>query len=166
MIAALAAEYNFAVRFKQKIKGEKNFDMFIQEIPSEVETILDQIPWAMQPASDVRKEILVSLKRNKMIEKILDGLRQGGKIILVNATASSLSWGINISASRNNVTYTLEKALKFAIDHATRFRLSIPVVVFGTSIDYERNFRLSAFFVSYCSDVVDPSKLSINYVRF
>ena len=75
MIAALAAEYNFAVRFKKKVSGEKNFDMFIQEIPCEVETILDQIPWAMQPASDVRKEILGSLKREKMIEKILDGLR-------------------------------------------------------------------------------------------
>ena len=93
MIASLAA-----VRFKKKVQGEKNFDMFIQEIPCEVETILDQILWAMQPASDVRKEILGSPKREKMIEKILDGLRQGAKIILVNSTASSLGWGINISA--------------------------------------------------------------------
>lgn len=165
MIAALAAEYNLAVRFKKKVQGEKNFDMFIQEIPCEVETILDQIPWAMQPASDVRKEILGSLKREKLIEKILDGLRQVAKMILVNSTASSLSWGINISTSHGKVIYPVEKALKLAVDHATCTRLSIQVVVFGTSIDYEHNYRLSAFFISYCSDGginVDSSKLSID----
>ena len=111
MIASLVA-----VRFKKKVQGEKNFDMFIQEIPCEVETILDQILWAMQPASDVRKEILGSPKREKMIEKILDGLRQGAKIILVNSTASSLGWGINISASHGKVIYPVEKALKLAVD--------------------------------------------------
>jgi hypothetical protein len=80
IIAALANAYNFNVRFNRKDDGKNNFDMFIQEIPCEVETILDQIPWANKPESQLRKEILDSLKRIKMIEKIQEGLRQEGKI--------------------------------------------------------------------------------------
>ncbi|MFZ0512190.1 MAG: hypothetical protein WAM14_11335 [Candidatus Nitrosopolaris sp.] len=58
IIAALAKAYNFKVRFNRKDDGKENFDMFIQEIPCEVETILDQIPWVNQPESELKKEIL------------------------------------------------------------------------------------------------------------
>jgi hypothetical protein len=79
MIAALAEACNFKIRFNRKGNGKNNFDMFIQEIPCEVETMLDQIPWANKPESELKKEILNSLKRNKTIEKIQEALMQGGK---------------------------------------------------------------------------------------
>jgi hypothetical protein len=169
MISALAAKYNLRVQFKQVIEGEYNYDMLINEIPCEVETILDRIPWAERPEAEVKKEILWSLRRQKMRDKITDGVKQGGKIILVNSTAtvSSLSRGINIDASQIGVIYTLKRALKFAINHLTVD--SISVVVFGTAIDYERNYRLSAFYISYpCDDLnsADPPKLSLDDVYF
>ncbi|MFZ0512819.1 MAG: hypothetical protein WAM14_14525 [Candidatus Nitrosopolaris sp.] len=169
-IAALAAVYNFAVRFNQKVEGESNFDMLIQGIPCEVETMLDQVYWAEKQEPELRKEILVSLKREKMKEKIEDALRQGAKIIFVNSTVTSLSWGINIDASRNMQAYPLERAVILAVDHATHSpNSSVPVMVFGTSIDYERNYRLSAFFVSYPSDDgtnIDPLRLLFDHVHF
>ena len=48
----------------------------------------------------------------------------------MNSTVSSLSWGINIVASRSKVIYPLERALKFAVDHLTHTsRNSVPVVL-------------------------------------
>ncbi len=81
------------MRFNKKADGKNNFDIFIEEIPCEVETILDQIPWANKPEPELKKEILDSLKRNKMIEKIVGGLKQGGKIIIINSTVSSSELG-------------------------------------------------------------------------
>lgn len=169
IIAALAAAYNFRVRFNKKADGKNNFDIFIEEIPCEVETILDQIPWANKPEPELKKEILDSLKRNKMIEKIVGGLKQGGKIIIINSTVSSLSWGINIDASSSKVSYPLERSLKFAVHNVMHSpQTSIAVVVFGTSIDYDRNYRLSSFFVSYPNhdaNNINATRLSFEHVR-
>jgi hypothetical protein len=171
MIASLAARDNFAVKFAEQVKNKKNFDMFIENIPAEVETILDQIPWAERHEPKLDKEICDSLKRDKITEKIDEALQQNGKIVFLHGTVSSLGWGLSEEVSQSMIDLSFKKAITRAINDVTSgSKIFVPVVIITTCIDYDGQYRISAFYVSYPAKQngskleIIPSKLSIENV--
>ena len=119
--------------------------------------------------SSVFEEILASFNKNKIFKKINEGLSQGGKIIILDATTTSLGYIVSYYVSTHKITPSTQKAIKDSIDFAkSNSKGSVPILIFAESIDHNCNFRLSALMVP-CPIIkgdngvqVDLSKLKAN----
>jgi hypothetical protein len=113
-----------------------------------VKTIVDKMEYQEKIEDNLLEEILCSLKRNKIFKKVNEGLSQGGKIIILDATAPSLGYAINYYASTHKKTLTIQIAINDSIVFAnSNSKGYIPILIFAQSIDHECNFRLSAVMV-------------------
>ena len=137
--------------FTEKIEKERLYDMRVKGIPSDVKTLIDKYPYFDEPELNLHTEIIQSLKRKKFWEKINDAIEQKAGIIFINATATSLGKAVSKYAGRQrkeiiSIKIPTEKAINFTLCKSTT---KIPVVVISASIDYDRNYRITSFNVSY-----------------
>ena len=122
--------------------------MYINQVPADVKTIIDKIEFQTKIEKDLEFEVLGSIKRIKLIQDINSGINQGARIILLNATTQSLGYAIDMYAISNKI----DLCMKDAIDNSIRLANTgskdfVPVLVFKTCIDYDREYRLSALTV-------------------
>jgi hypothetical protein len=68
-----------------------------------------------QLEDNLQEEIIWSLKRNKIFEKINEGLSQRGKIIILDATGQSLGYAINYYASTHKKTFAIQTAINDSV---------------------------------------------------
>lgn len=95
MICFLLFEQNFNVKFVQNIGNQKKYDLLLDDIPCDIKTILDEYPWFDQPENQLQEELIKSLKRTKVQEKIEEAMKQGARIIFLSATQTSMGKGAN-----------------------------------------------------------------------
>jgi hypothetical protein len=132
-------------------ENKKKFDMFVENIPSEVKTAMDDFPWFDQDDPDLKKELISSLRREKIYKKVNEAIEQKAKIIFLSATTSSIGKGVNKEASRKKrESISIKEAVIKAIELAnSNLKSKIAVVVVTSSIDYDRKYRITCFHVSY-----------------
>ena len=102
MFFSLASESGFDIVFIKTNLQEKNPDLFINTIPADIKTLIDEIQYQDKIEDSLFEEILFSLQRNRLISKINEGLKQG-IIIVLDATGTSLGYAINLYASQNTL---------------------------------------------------------------
>jgi|GEM_PF-1485081 hypothetical protein len=145
---SLGDEANFMISIIKNNRHQKTPDLYLNTIPSDVKTIVDKMEYQEKIEDNLLEEILCSLKRNKIFKKVNEGLSQGGKIIILDATAPSLGYAINYYASTHKKTLTIQIAINDSIVFAnSNSKGYIPILIFAQSIDHECNFRLSAVMV-------------------
>ena len=156
MVMFLVVKDKFKARFVKNTdiessENNKKFDMLVENIPSEVKTVIDDFPWFDQDDPDLKKEIICSLRREKIYKKINEAIEQKAKIIFLSATTSSLGKGVNKDAYlKRRESVSIKEALVKAIELAnSNPKSKIPVVAVTTSIDYDREYRITSFYVSY-----------------
>lgn len=156
MVMFLVVKDKFKARFVKNTdiessENNKKFDMLVENIPSEVKTVIDDFPWFDQDDPDLKKEIICSLRREKIYKKINEAIEQKAKIIFLSATTSSLGKGVNKDAYlKRRESVSIKEALVKAIELAnSNPKSKIPVVAVTTSIDYDR-----VFFLCFLSDLL------------
>lgn len=92
---SLGDENNFTISIIKTNPPRKTPDLYLNTIPSDVKTVLDKLKFQEKIEDNLLQEILFSLKRDKIFKKINEGLSQGGKIIILDATVPSLGYAIN-----------------------------------------------------------------------
>jgi len=161
------ASTEFNISFNEKKPNSKNPDVFIIKIPSEIKTIIDEIHYQDQIEANLIEEILCSLRRNKLIGKINEGLEQTAKIIILDSTGTSLGYAINLYASRYKETYLIKEAIKNAIELVdSSHKTYVPVMIFGQSVDLEYNFRFSAITVPCPVKTKDDGSFEVDVSKF
>ena len=165
MFFSLASESGFDIVFIKTNLEEKNPDLFINTIPADIKTLIDEIQYQDQIEDSLFEEILFSLQRNKLISKINEGLKQG-IIIVLDATGTSLGYAINLYASQNKKNLSVQKAITDAIELVINSEYN-PIIILAQSCDLGCAFRLSVITVPIPVIVkgdeleVDISKLRI-----
>ena len=133
---SLADEAGFTISIIKNKKDQKTPDLLLNTIPIEVKTIIDKMEYQEKIENSILEEILASFKRNKIFKKINEGLSQGGKIIILDATAISLGYIVSYYASTRRVTLGIQKAIKDSIDFASAissdFLISAVLLITGS----------------------------------
>jgi hypothetical protein len=166
---SLADEAGFTISIIKNKTLQKTPDLLLNTIPAEIKTIIDKMEYQEKIENSILEEILASFNRNKIFKKINEGLSQGGKIIILDATVISLGYIVSYYASTRRVTLGIQKAIKDSIDFAnSNSEGYVPILIFAESIDHDCNFRLSALMIP-CPVIkganglqVDLSKLNTN----
>jgi hypothetical protein len=145
---SLCDENNFTISIINNTLSRKTSDLYLNTILSDVKTVLDKLKFQEKIEDEIVQEILFSLKRDKIFKKINEGLSQGSKIIILDATVPSLGYGLNYYASTHNKALDLQMAINDSIRNANSDTQDYtPVLIFAQSIDIDCNFRLSAITV-------------------
>jgi hypothetical protein len=161
------ASADFNISFNEKKPNSKNPDVFINRIPSEVKTIIDEIHYQDQIEANLIEEILCSLRRNKLIGKINEGLEQTARIIILDSTGTSLGYAINLHVSQHKKMYSIKEAINNAIELVdSRHKPYVPVVIFGQSVDLEYHFRFSAITVPCPVKTIDDGSFEVDVSKF
>jgi hypothetical protein len=147
-------------------RHQKTPDLYLNTILSEVKTIIDIMEYQEKIQDNLLEEILRSLKRNKIFKKINEGLSQGGKIIILDATVPSLGYAINYYASTHKKTFAMQAAINDSIVFTkSNPNEYIPILIFAQSIDNDCNFKLSAVMVP-CPVMNGDKGLEVDLSKF
>ncbi|MFY9795686.1 MAG: hypothetical protein WAJ93_08355 [Candidatus Nitrosopolaris sp.] len=101
---SLADEAGFTISIIKNNKLQKTPDVILNTIPAEVKTILDKMEYQEKIESSVFEEILASFNKSKIFKKINEGLSQGSKIIILDATTTSLGYIVSYYVSTHKIT--------------------------------------------------------------
>ena len=155
MLAALAQEAGFDIRFIPTTTGSKTSDLIINSCKTEIKTFLDSYKEGVKIESSLIKEIEGTLKRDKAIRDINESLLKKSEITFMFLTFSSLALGFAKYTFEKGFNFTLEKALTESISLAEQNRSKsrmeqIPVIVFTTLIDSTScEYKIFPYMVSY-----------------
>jgi hypothetical protein len=163
---SLADEAGFTISIIKNNKLQKTPDLLLNTIPAEVKTILDKMEYQEKIEYSIVEEILASFNKNKIYKKINEGLSQGGKIIILDATTTSLGYGVSYYASTHKITLSIQKAIKDSIDFTkSNAEGYVPVLLLAESIDHDCNFRLSAVMIP-CPIIEVDNGLQVDLSKF
>lgn len=164
---SMAASGGFDILFEKKKEGAKNPDVYINMVSSEVKTVIDEIQYQDRIEDNLLEEILYSIKRNKLVDKINEALEQGGNIVILDATGASLGYAMNLYASQHKKTYSVQKSIDIAIQLVNSGSNDyVPIIVFAQSIDTEYNFRLSMTMVPCPARAKNDGILQVDVSKF
>ncbi|MGB8936075.1 MAG: hypothetical protein WCC17_13315 [Candidatus Nitrosopolaris sp.] len=151
---SLGDENNFMISIIKTNSPRKTRDLYLNTIPSDVKTVLDKLKFQEKIEDNLLQEILFSLKRDKIFKKINEGLSQGGKIIILDATVPSLGYAINYYASIHNKTLDLQTAINDSIRYAnSNTQDYAPVLIFAQSIYWQFLCLKSMFILVFQRDI-------------
>jgi hypothetical protein len=166
MFYSLGDEANFVISIIKNSRHQKTPDLYLDTIPSDVKTIVDKMEFQEKIEDNLFQEILYSFKRNKVFQKINEGLSQGGKIIILDATVASLGYAINFYASIHKKTLVIQTAISDSVRFAnSNSKEYIPLLIFAQSIDHDCNFSLSAVMVP-CPVMNGHNGLEVDLSKF
>ncbi len=142
MFYRIAHDSGFDIRFPKK-SIDKNPDIFINGFSAEIKILIDSLDFQEKIEPSLVKEVMLSLLRSKSRAKINEALEQNANIVILDATGTSIGYAINLWASKNNKTFSAQKAIENAIKLAKSDLVSIPVVCFAQAYDLQCNYKFS-----------------------
>ncbi|HEY7081676.1 MAG TPA: hypothetical protein VH500_18440 [Nitrososphaeraceae archaeon] len=140
MFYSIAAEAGFNLHFA-KDTTNKNPDVLLNNIPTEIETIMDILKYQTVIEDSVIEELILSLIRDKFIQRINGALDQCAKIVVLDATGTSLGFAITLWTASHNKTFSTQVEINNAImlvnndDHS-----HVPVICFAQAYDRLENY--------------------------
>ena len=172
MFAVLSHQNKLELLFI-KNENKKNCDFIINSFKVEVKTIIDGIEFATDIEDRLIDEVIIALKRNKVVGDINEALLQHPQIIYLNFTSGSLGLALNLVADIEGIHLVFDKCLSFVIkylysDNKQFYKNTIPVIISASSIDSESNYRVSSFVIFYPikDSKADPNKVTTNNIIF
>jgi hypothetical protein len=180
-ISSFVAECMFAVLSHQnklellfiKNENKKNCDFIINSFKVEVKTIVDRIGFATDIEDRLIDELIIALRRDKVVDDINEALLQHAQIIYLNFTSGSLGLALNLVADIEGIHLVFNKCLNFVIKYLTSenkqfYKNTIPVIISASSIDSTLNYRISSFVIFYPikDSKADPDKITTNNIIF
>ncbi len=180
-ISSFVSECMFAIMSYQNkvdllfIKNEnrKNCDFIINSFKVEVKTIIDRIEFATNLEDTLIDELIITLKRDKIVDDINEALLQHPQIIYLNFTSGSLGFALNLVADREGIHLVFDKCLNFIIKYLSSpikgfYKNTIPIIISASSIDSALDYRISSFVIFYPTkdSKADPDKIITNNIIF
>jgi hypothetical protein len=146
MFYRIAHDAGFDIRFPKR-RIDKNPDIFINGFAAEIKTLIDSLEFQEKIEPSLVEEVMLSLIRSKSRAKINEALEQNANIVILDATGTSIGNAINLWASKNNKTFSAQKAIENAIKLAESDLAYIPVLCFAQAYDLQCNYKFSMIVV-------------------
>ncbi|HYA84214.1 MAG TPA: hypothetical protein VEH06_12310 [Candidatus Bathyarchaeia archaeon] len=140
MLATIIEEAGYVVSFIIATSEARSCDLLVKSYKTEVKTFLDSSEEGKKIESNLIKEIVGTLKREKAIDDINDSLSKKVEIILLFLTFSSMAVAFAKYTFEKPINFSLAEVLDKSISLAERNKVNptinqIPVVTFTTLID-------------------------------
>ncbi len=140
MLATIIQEAGYVISFITATQEVRSCDLLLQSYNTEVKTFLDTHEEGKKIESNLIKEIVSTLKREKAIDDINDSLSKKAEIILMFLTFSSMAVAFAKYTFEKPINFSLTEVLGKSISLAERNKMNptinqIPVVTFTTLID-------------------------------
>lgn len=169
MIFCVIKEKHFDVEFIAANNDIRKCDLKIENCKTEIKSFVDDFRYGHRVEESLSKEILCSLRRDKIECRINECLlKEDVNIAILHVVSTSLGMAIT---KYSNSEHRIEDTLKRAIDYGRVFEKEtssfLPTIIFSYYInDISHKFVISSFLVKYPLNhvenlhQVDPSSLT------